>query len=73
MDVAGASLATMISNTVSMLYFFVILFYNRKTTVIKLNPKYFTFKKNVAWSTVSVGFPAAISVLLVSFSISLLN
>lgn len=45
MDVAGAALATMISNTVSMLYFFVILFYNRKTTVIKLNPKYFTLKK----------------------------
>lgn len=73
MDVAGAAFATMISNTISMVYFLVILFKIRKQTVLTLSPKYFTLKKKISWGTLSVGFPAALSVLLVSVSISLLN
>ena len=73
MDVAGAAVATMLSNAISMIYFFVILFRMRKKTILTLSPKQFSLKKNVAWGTLSVGFPAAISVLLVSVSIALLN
>lgn len=73
MDVAGAALATMISNTLSAIYFLVILVKIRKDTVITISPKRFTLEKKVAWGTVSVGLPAALSVLLVCFSISLLN
>lgn len=73
MDVAGAAVATMISNTISMIYFLIILLNIRKTTILTLSPKYFSMNKNVSWATLSVGFPAAISVLLVSVSISLLN
>lgn len=73
MDVAGAAVATMLSNTISMIYFLVILIRIRKKTVLTLSPKYFSLEKKVSWGTLSVGFPAAISVLLVSFSISLLN
>lgn len=40
-------------------------------SVITLSPKHFTLAKKVSLGTLSVGFPAAISVLLVS--ISLLN
>lgn len=45
----------------------------RKITVLTISPKHFSLQKNVSWGTLSVGFPAAISVLLVSVSISLLN
>ncbi len=73
MDVAGAAVATMLSNAISAIYFLVILGKLRKTTVLTIAPKYFSMKKNISWGTLSVGFPAAISVLLVSVSISLLN
>ena len=73
MDVAGAAVATMLSNTISMIYFFVVLAKIRKSTVLTLLPRQFSLEKKVAWGTLSVGFPAALSVLLVSVSISLLN
>lgn len=73
MDVAGAACATMISNTISAVYFLVILANIRKTSVLTIAPKHFSLERNVAWGTVSVGLPAALSVLLVCFSISLLN
>ena len=73
MDVAGAAVATMLSNTISMVYFLVVLAKMRKTTVLTLAPSRFSMEKKVSWGTLSVGFPAAISVLLVSVSISLLN
>ena len=56
-----------------MLYFFVVLISIRKTTVLSINPKRFSLEKNVAFDTCAVGFPAAISVLLVSVSIAVLN
>lgn len=73
MEVAGAALATMISNTISAVYFLVVLVKIRKDTVITISPKRFTLEKKVTLGTVSVGLPAALSVLLVCFSISLLN
>ena len=73
MEVAGAALATMISNVISMLYFFVVLARIRRATVLTINPKHISLKKKVSFGTLSVGFPAAISVLLVCVSISLLN
>ena len=73
MDVSGAAFATMISNIISMLYFFFILLKIRRSTVLTVNPKHFSMEKKVAFDTCAVGFPAAISVLLVSVSISVLN
>ena len=73
MDVSGAAVATMISNTISMVYFFIILLRIRKTTVLSINPKRFSLEKEVAFDTCAVGVPAAISVLLVSVSIAVLN
>ena len=73
MDVAGAAVATMISNTISMVYFFVILARIRRHTVLSINPRRFSLEKKVAFDTCAVGFPAAVSVLLVSVSIAVLN
>lgn len=73
MKVAGAGFATMLSNIVSMIFFFVVLFRVRKNTILTLHPKHFSLEKKVAWGTLSVGFPAALSVLLVCVSIAVLN
>lgn len=73
MGVSGAAIATAVSNTVSLIFFLVILFLIRKKTCLTISPKQFTLKKEVSCSVLSVGFPAAVSVLLVCFSISLLT
>ena len=73
MDVSGAAVATMISNIISMVYFFVVLWKMHKNTVLSIHPKHFSLEKNVAFDTCAVGVPAAISVLLVSVSIAVLN
>ena len=41
MQVAGAAVATMLSNVISMLYFFVVLAKIRKSTVLTVSPKHF--------------------------------
>lgn len=73
MDVSGAAAATMISNTICMVYFFVILARIRKNTILSISPKRVSLEKKVAFDTCAVGFPAAVSVLLVSVSIAVLN
>ena len=73
MGVSGAAIATAVSNTISLIFFLVVLYRIRKGSCITISPKQFTLKKEVSWKVLSVGFPAAISVLLVCFSISLLT
>lgn len=73
MGVAGAAIATALSNTVSLVFFLIVLLRIRKSTCLTISPKYFTLKKKISPGTLSVGFPAAVSVLLVCFSISLLT
>lgn len=45
MEVAGAAVATMLSNVISMLYFFYVPFKIRKSTVLTLSPKHFSLEK----------------------------
>ncbi len=73
MGIAGAAVATALSNTISALYFLFVLFKMRKIYCITIAPKHFSLEKKVSLGTLSVGFPAAVSVMLVSFSISLLT
>lgn len=73
MGVAGAAIATALSNTVSLIFFLIVLLKMRNTTCITIAPKHFSLEKKVSFGTLSVGFPAAISVMLVCFSISLLT
>ena len=51
MDVAGAAVATMISNAISMVYFFFVLAKIRNTTILTLAPRHFSLEKQVAWGT----------------------
>lgn len=45
MNVAGAAVATMLSNTISMIYFLVVIIKLRKSTCITIAPKQFILKK----------------------------
>lgn len=73
MDVSGAAVATMLSNVIAMVYLFAVLIRSSKQTAVSISPKYVTFRKGVAFDICAVGFPAAISVMLVSVSIAVLN
>lgn len=73
MGVAGAAIATAISNAVSLIFFLLVLLKMKNATCVTIAPKHFSLEKKVSRGTLSVGFPAAASVMLVCFSISLLT
>lgn len=64
MGITGAAIATAVSNTLGMIYFFVIILKSKKNTVISLNPKYFEFSKKIVSEVILVGFPAALVIIL---------
>lgn len=73
MGAAGAGCATFISNCVSCIYFFVLLFVKRKSTYVSVKPKHFKFEKTVAKGVFAVGIPAAIQNLLNVTGMTVLN
>ncbi len=73
MGAAGAGCATFISNCVSCLYFFVLLFLKRKSTYVSVKPKHFKFEKEVAKGVFAVGIPAAVQNLLNVTGMTVLN
>lgn len=73
MGAAGAGCATFISNCISCIYFFVLLFVKRKSTYVSVKPKHFKFEKAVAKGVFAVGIPAAIQNLLNVTGMTVLN
>lgn len=70
---AGAGLATLISNCAACVYFLILLFVKRKRTFVCLNPKKFTFEKEIVTGVCGVGIPAAIQNLLNVTGMTILN
>lgn len=58
LGVAGAAVATMLSNVIAMLYFIVLIYKNREKTVIKFSLKYFTLKHSIPREVLLVGIPS---------------
>ena len=73
MGAAGAGCATFISNCVACMYFFVFLMVKKKNTLVSINPKYFTLKKEILVGVCGVGVPAAIQNLLNVTGMTVLN
>lgn len=73
MGASGAGFATFISNCFACLYFFVLLFVKRKNTYVCINPKMFSFKKDIVSGVFAVGIPAAIQNLLNVTGMTVLN
>lgn len=63
-ELAGAAIATMLSNTVATLYFIILLYKKRKTTAITFSPKYYTFKYKIPTEILSVGLPSLLMITL---------
>lgn len=73
MGAAGAGLATFISNGFACIYFFILLFVKRKSTYVCVNPKKFSFKKEIVSGIFAVGIPASIQNLLNVTGMTVLN
>lgn len=73
MGVAGAGLATFVSNCFACIYFFILLFIKRKSTYVCINPKMFTLKKEIVSGVFAVGIPASIQNLLNVTGMTVLN
>lgn len=73
MGSAGAGLATMISNTVSCVYFFVLIYVRRKSTWVCIKPGMFSLNPYIVKGVFGVGFPASIQNLLNVTGMTVLN
>lgn len=58
MEIAGAAIATMLSNLCATLYFVLLIYRKRRTTVISFHPKYFTLKQRIPFEVIFVGLPS---------------
>lgn len=75
MGAAGAGLATFISNCAACVYFFVLTFVRRKTTLVCVNPKLIGGErtKEMILGICAVGIPASIQNLLNVVGMTVLN
>ncbi|MDR1640411.1 MAG: MATE family efflux transporter [Clostridiales bacterium] len=71
LNVAGAAIATVLGNFVASVYF--IVFMLGKKNELSLNPRYFSFKPKVSLKVLSLGFPTAFGIILMSFSTIIRN
>lgn len=73
LGVAGAAIATMLSNVISLIYFAVIFIMHRKQWNISFSIEYALPKKKIAVPVLSIGFPSALISLLSGVSNGVLN
>lgn len=73
LEITGAAIATMLSNTVAALYFFSFLYQIRKDTVITPDPKCYTLSNSIPGDVILGGLPSFIMMLLGCLSNSVLN
>ncbi len=73
MGAAGAGLATFLSNCAACGYFLVLLFVKRRSTYVCVDPRQFTFRREIAFGVFAVGVPASIQNLLNVTGMTILN
>ncbi len=71
MGVAGAAIATVLGNIVSVLYF--LIYFLRGKSILSITPKRFSVKNGIVRGVVGVGAPAALNNLLMSLSNIVIN
>jgi putative MATE family efflux protein len=72
-EVAGAAIATTISNVIVLAYFLAIYFVIRHKTVLSLSPTRMIPKPHYISSVFAVGFPSALSSFLACFASIMIN
>lgn len=71
LGVAGAAIATIIGNLVSILFFFIHVC--KPGSVLTLSPKYFAIRNGILKGVLLIGLPASITNILMSLSNILMN
>ena len=73
LGVKGAAIATMLSNTIAVLYFICLLRKNEEITVIKFSLKNYTISDGIPQEILLVGFPSFVMMLMGTISNLVLN
>lgn len=64
LDVAGAAIATMLSNLIATIYFLLLIRRRGTSTNIKLHPKYYSLQKQIPKEVLLVGLPSCVMNLM---------
>ena len=64
LEIAGAAIATMLSNAAASLYFAALIFRSRKETVIRFDPRLYPFHERIPREVLLVGLPSCLMNLM---------
>lgn len=67
-EVTGAAIATLLSNTITLLYFLRVYYKLRNKTVLSVSPKYIRLEPKLIVSILAIGLPSAITALLANLT-----
>ncbi|WP_298534595.1 MATE family efflux transporter [uncultured Treponema sp.] len=73
LGVAGAAIATVIGNIVSILFFFFHICSKKANSVLTLSPRYFAIRDGILKGVFLIGLPASLTNILMSLSNILMN
>lgn len=71
MGVAGAAIATVLGNVVSVIFF--LIYFLRGKSILSITPKRFSAKNGILKGVINVGMPASLNNLLMSISNIIIN
>lgn len=73
LQITGAAVATLISNTTAMLYFLTFIWKIRNVSVLTLSPKKYTLGEHIPAEVISVGLPSFLISMMGTVSNTVLN
>lgn len=73
LNIAGAAIATMLSNVIAMLYFIGFIIHIRQKSVITLNPKLYSVQYKIPSEVITVGLPGFVMTMMSTISNTALN
>lgn len=73
LEIAGAAIATMLSNVAATMYFLIFLFRIRETTTITISPRCLRLDREIAAEVFAVGLPSFVMTLMSTLSNLTLN
>lgn len=72
-EIAGAAIATMLSNLAAVVYFVVLILRKREHTVLSFHPRFYTWGMRVPFEVLLVGLPSCMMNLMGVFSNIVMN
>lgn len=72
-EVAGAAIATMLSNLSATVFFIIYIIRHRKTSVLSMDPRDLSFGNQIPGDVISIGLPSFLMTMLSSFSNAVVN